>query len=426
MDIDCKPSNRSDCISVVGLGYVGLPLARLLEQSGCRVIGIDVSRDKIRQLREGKSYITDLSDEDIQQLLQSGLFTCSTSFDSISQSKVIILCIPSPLTSDGKPDLSYMIEAAKSVSKFLKPHQLVVLESSTFPGTTEDYLIPILEQSGLTAGTDFYVAYSPERINPGDTFDIREIPKVIGGFDDISTKMAAKLYGQVFRHIAIVSSIKVAELTKILENTQRFINISLMNELAMICNQWKIDLWEAIDAASTKPYGFMPYYPGPGIGGHCIPVDPLYLSWLSEQSGHDLRFIKLAHDINESMPHYVVKRLLELCTVNNPKVLLIGVTYKPDVNDLRESTAVKILDKLLSDNVYVNYHDPLVPEVKINAQILRSVALTPDTIKTFDVVAIITNHANVDYDMIKSHARVIFDTRNVFQGTQTVPTITKL
>jgi UDP-N-acetyl-D-glucosamine dehydrogenase len=402
-------------ICVVGLGYVGLPLARLMVQSGYRVTGIDVDERKIGQLLSGVSYLTDLADDDIQALLQSGKFSCDTSFEPIAYADVVIICVPTPLTEEGQPDLSYVLSVAKSISAYLKPYQLIVLESSTFPGTTEDHVIPILEQSGLRAGSHFFVAYSPERINPGDDFDVRKIPKVVGGIDEESARFAAEIYGKAFERVVVVSSIKVAELTKILENTQRFINISMMNELAMICDKWNINLWEAIDAASTKPYGFTPYFPGPGVGGHCIPVDPLYLQWIAEQHGGSLQFIELAHRVNEAMPEYVADRIIRLCGAKHPKVLLVGITYKPDVNDLRESPAVQILRHLRADGFDVMYHDPLVHEIRIDQQSIQSVNLSPDIIKEFHVVAILTNHSNVDYEMIKEHARVVLDTRNVFR-----------
>jgi UDP-N-acetyl-D-glucosamine dehydrogenase len=408
---------HGDSICVIGLGYVGLPLARLLVQSGYHVTGIDVDEKKIQKLSSGLSYLSDLSDEDIQALMQSGRFSCSSSFEPVAESNAIIICVPTPLTEEGKPDLSHVRAAAASISTFLRPSQLVILESSTFPGTTENEVLPILEESGLYAGSDFFVAYSPERINPGDDFDIRKIPKVVGGMDGASTRAAVEIYEKVFDRVVVVSSIKVAEFTKLLENTQRFINISLMNELVVMCHKWNINLWEAIDAASTKPYGFTPYFPGPGIGGHCIPVDPLYLLWIAEQNGLTSEFIRLAHRINEFMPNYVVDRIKRLCTSDRPKVLLVGLTYKPDVNDLRESPAVRILHQLRADGLEVAYHDPLVKEVVIDHP-MTSVDLSPGLLQEFDVVAVLTNHSNIDYAMIKEHARAIFDTRNVFKADQ--------
>ncbi|WP_067936903.1 nucleotide sugar dehydrogenase [Alicyclobacillus kakegawensis] len=413
-------------ICVVGLGYVGLPLARLLVESGYQVTGIDVDETKIRQLLSGGSYLSDLSNDDIHALFQSGRFSCDTSFKPVAQSSATIICVPTPLTEEGQPDLSYVTAAAASISLFLQKSQLVVLESSTFPGTTEDYVIPILEGRGLTAGRDFFVAYSPERINPGDSFDIRKIPKVVGGIDPESTRLAVELYEKVFERVVVVSSIRVAELTKLLENTQRFINISLMNELAMICDKWKINLWEAIDAASTKPYGFTPYFPGPGVGGHCIPVDPLYLQWIAEKYGYSLEFIKLARQINEAMPEYVMDRIMRLCSSNHPQLLLVGLTYKPDVNDLRESPAVDILKQLQADGHDVMYHDPFIKEIDIGGRILKSVDLTPEVLQQVDVVAILTNHSNVDYEMIMQHARAVLDTRNAFGMAHNRPNIESL
>jgi UDP-N-acetyl-D-glucosamine dehydrogenase len=413
-------------ICVVGLGYVGLPLARLLVQSGYQVTGIDIDEKKIRQLLSGVSYLSDISNDDIHTLLQSGRFSCDTSFKPVAQSNAIIICVPTPLTEEGKPDLSYVTAVSASITTFLQPSQLVVLESSTFPGTTEDYVIPILEGRGLTAGRDFFVAYSPERINPGDSFDIRKIPKVVGGINAESTRLAVEIYQKVFERVVVVSSIRVAELTKLLENTQRFINISLMNELAMICDKWKINLWEAIDAASTKPYGFTPYFPGPGVGGHCIPVDPLYLQWIAEKYGCSLEFIKLAHRINEAMPEYVIDRIMRLCPSNHSKILLVGLTYKPDVNDLRESPALRILRQLRANGLDAMYHDPLVKEISIDRKLLKSVDISPEVLQAVDVVAILTNHSNVDYEMIMQHARAVLDTRNAFGTAHHRPNIETL
>jgi UDP-N-acetyl-D-glucosamine dehydrogenase len=412
-------------ICVVGLGYVGLPLARLLVQSGYQVTGIDIDEKKIRQLLSGVSYLSDISNDDIHTLLQSGRFSCDTSFKPVAQSNAIVICVPTPLTEEGKPDLSYVTAVSASITTFLQPSQLVVLESSTFPGTTEDYVIPILESRGLTAGRDFFVAYSPERINPGDSFDIRKIPKVVGGINAESTRLAVEIYQKVFDRVVVVSSIRVAELTKLLENTQRFVNISLMNELAMVCDKWKINLWEAIDAASTKPYGFTPYFPGPGVGGHCIPVDPLYLQWIAEKYGCSLEFVKLAHRINETMPEYVMERIMRLCPSNHSKILLVGLTYKPDVNDLRESPAVRILRQLRANGFDAMYHDPHVKEISIDRNLLKSVDISPEVLQEVDVVAILTNHSNVDYEMIMQHARAVLDTRNAL-GTVHRPNIETL
>ncbi|MCL6627128.1 MAG: nucleotide sugar dehydrogenase [Alicyclobacillus shizuokensis] len=423
---DISATTQGVHICVVGMGYVGLPLARLLVESGYQVTGIDIDEKKIRQLLSGVSYLSDLSDDDIHALFQSGRFSCDTSFQPVAHSSAIIICVPTPLTEEGQPDLSYVTAASASIAMFLQASQLVVLESSTFPGTTEDYVIPILEGSGLTAGSDFFVAYSPERINPGDSFDIRKIPKVVGGMDSESTRLAVEIYEKVFERVVVVSSVRVAELTKLLENTQRFINISLMNELAMICDKWKINLWEVIDAASTKPYGFTPYFPGPGVGGHCIPVDPLYLQWVAEKYGYSLEFIKLAHRINEEMPEYVMERIMRLSPSSRPRLLLVGLTYKPDVNDLRESPALRILRELRANGLDVMYHDPFVKEISIGMDSLKSVDITPEVLREMDVVAILTNHSNVDYEMIMQHARAVLDTRNVFGTAHHRPNIESL
>lgn len=404
-------------ICIIGLGYVGLPLSIGFWKTGQIVTGIDSNAQKLDLLNSKKSYLSDIADEDIADLIESERFHCSSTFDRLAEADAIIVCVPTPLTVDDAPDLSFVLAVAQSISAHLRKGQLVVFESSTFPGTTEDYVGPILETSGLKAGTDFSLAYSPERVNPGSAYDASDIPKIIGGIDQDSLDKTAALYSLLFREIVPVSSPKVAELAKMIENMQRFINISVMNELAILCHKWGINLWEAIDAAATKPYGFMPYYPGPGSGGHCIPVDPLYLDWFSSAKGDPIQFIRLAKTINDKMPSYVVDRILKMCTATHPHVLLLGVTYKADVNDVRESASLKVFEELLKRQVAVDYYDPYISAVQVHETEYHSLAaLTADAIATYDVVAILVGHRQVDYELVLTHATRIFDAQNRFKS----------
>ncbi len=403
---------RKGTVSIIGLGYVGLPLARVFVLSGYTVNGIDLDVGKIERLNSGKSYLSDMSDQDIEELVQTGRFSCQASYDEVGQSDAVVICVPTPLTKTGSPDLTYVESAAKELAGRLQRNQLIVLESSTFPGTTDEHLAPILEQSGLKVDVDFFLAYSPERINPGDATDLRSIPKVLGGIGAESTNVAAALYREVFDEVVVVSSTRVAEFTKILENTQRFINVSLCNELTMLCERLDINIWEAIAAAGTKPYGFTVYHPGPGIGGHCIPVDPLYLEFRAQQVGFSSGFIRLAQEINQRMPEYIIERLFKLVDSEQPKVLIIGLAYKKNVNDIRESSAVVVLEKLRSRGVEVSYHDRYIPEITISGAVVSSVELTADRIRTFDCVLILTDHDYVDYAAVVQHARIVLDTRH--------------
>ena len=413
-------------VSVVGLGYVGLPLARAFVSSGYVVKGIDLDARKIAGLNSGKSYLSDMSDKDIEELNQTGRFSCQATYDAVSQSDTVVICVPTPLTEAGLPDLTHVERAAKELADRLRKNQLIVLESSTFPGTTDEHLVPILEQSGFKAGVDFFLAYSPERINPGDPTDLRSIPKVLGGIGEASTNAAAALYRNVFDEVVVVSSTRVAEFTKILENTQRFINVSLCNELAMLCERLDINIWEAIAAADTKPYGFTVYHPGPGIGGHCIPVDPLYLEFKAQQVGFSSGFIRTAQEINQKMPGYIIERIFKLMDSDQPKVLIVGLAYKKNVNDIRESSAVAVMEKLRARGVEVSYHDRYIPEIRIGSTVLSSVELTSDRIQAFDCVAILTDHDYVDYALIARHARIVLDTRHAVPEREVHPNVVYL
>ncbi len=403
-------------VAVIGLGYVGLPLAKLFTESGLNVIGIEASSRRVESLLAGRSYLNDITDQDLSNMLATQRFKPSVDYSQIESTNGVVICVPTPLTSTGEPDLSFIHSAAESVARHLKPSQFVILESSTFPGTTTDYLIPILESSGLMAGEDFYVAYSPERIDPGSQFDIRNIPKIVGGIDDYSTQLAVSLYQRVFKTTVSVSSPATAELTKLLENTQRLVNISLINEMSIICCKLGVDVWEIINAAASKPYGFTVYYPGPGIGGHCIPVDPLYLQSKLGSLGERSLLIDAATEVNRRMPAYIVERCSELFYVPNPNVLVIGVAYKPNVNDVRESPALEIIKELIDRKVSVSFHDPLVKQIRIRECTLYSIELTEESIIDSDIVVILTDHSNIDYQLIYDHSQLIFDTRNVYSS----------
>ncbi|MHB1630298.1 MAG: nucleotide sugar dehydrogenase [Bacilli bacterium] len=413
-------------VSIVGLGYVGLPLARAFVSSGYTVKGIDLDARKIARLNSGKSYLSDMSDKDIGELNQTGRFTCQATYDAVAHTDTVVICVPTPLTEAGLPDLTHIEHAAKELAGRLRKNQLIVLESSTFPGTTDEHLAPILEQSGLKADVDFFLAYSPERINPGDPTDLRSIPKVVGGIGEASTTVAANLYRNVFDEVVVVSSTRIAEFTKILENTQRFVNVSLCNELAMLCERLDINIWEAIAAADTKPYGFTVYHPGPGIGGHCIPVDPLYLEFKAQQVGFSSGFIRLAQDINHKMPEYIVERIFKLMDSDQPKVLIVGLAYKKNVNDIRESSAVTVMEKLRARGVDVSYHDRYIPEIRVESAAVSSVELTPDRIQAFDCVAILADHDYVDYALIARHAKIVLDTRHAVPEREVHPNVVYL
>ncbi|WP_047980764.1 nucleotide sugar dehydrogenase [Ornithinibacillus contaminans] len=407
-------------VGIIGLGYVGLPLAIQFVKQGFTVIGIDVDHQKINSLQLGTSYLQTITHSEIKQLIQSGKFTPSDDFTKLKESDVIIICVPTPLKNENEPNLSYIQSAVTSFLPYLKKGHLIILESSTYPGTTEDYLKPLLEDSGLVIGQDIYLGYSPERIDPGNEYLLTSIPKVISGTTDNCLEQIRLIYEQVFETLVPVKSPKIAEMTKLLENTQRFINISFINEMARICERMDVDIWEVIKAASTKPFGFTPYYPGPGIGGHCIPVDPLYLKWKAQQEGIDTSFIDLAKKTNDEQPAYIISRMEKLLTKNSNvtnqprKVLLVGVTYKPNVNDTRESKAITIFNMLETSGYLVDYHDPYVDELATHTRLHISVPLTKETLRQYDCVIIITNHTNIDYALLLQHSSLLFDTRRSF------------
>lgn len=406
-------------IGVIGLGYVGLPLANLFVQKGHLVFGIDIDSRKIESLNKHISYLSDFTNREIKRMFANGNFSVSSSFEKLADADVIILCVPTPLDPQTNPDLSYVKSALHQTLPHLKSGQLVILESSTYPGTTEEELQPILESTGLKVGADLHLVYSPERIDPGQTaIALQQIPKIVGGVTPACTEFGKRVYESIFDQVVLVSSPRVAEMTKIVENSQRLVNISFINELAMLCDEMNIDIWEVLQAASTKPYGFVPYYPGPGIGGHCIPVDPLYLLWKARENHHDVQFIELAHQINEKMPGFVIKKLEQSLQkpLSKSKIFILGVTYKKDVNDVRESRALTILEELTKIGATVNFHDPYIEEVKINGQSLKRIGLTKRNLQQHDCTLILTDHAKISYESVVAFSPMVLDTRNATRG----------
>jgi UDP-N-acetyl-D-glucosamine dehydrogenase len=403
-------------IGIIGLGYVGLPLAQLFIEKGHQVYGIDVDERKINMLQKRQSYLSDFMKYEIRELFSKNSFHIGSTVDVIEKVDVIIICVPTPIEEHDQPDLKYVIRATQSLLPHLRRGQLVVLESSTYPGTCEDRLKPILESTGFIVGRNISLAYSPERIDPGSNWELAKIPKVVGGVTPSCTDYAKQVYESVFDQVVVVSSPRVAEMTKLLENCQRYLNISFMNSLLRMCEELDINLWEAIEAAGTKPYGFTKYYPGPGVGGHCIPVDPLYLLWKARQHNMNLPFIELCHRVNEDMPRYIVERVeksLSPKALNMCSVLVIGVTYKKDVNDMRESNALLIMEKLLQSGVHVGYYDPFVEELNIGDTELYATPLTARNMKNFDCTLILTDHSNIPYELLVAHSAIVIDTRNV-------------
>ncbi|WP_243521147.1 nucleotide sugar dehydrogenase [Bacillus pseudomycoides] len=405
-------------IGVIGLGYVGLPLALLFAQKGFQVFGIDLDKNKVKSLSKGISYIPDIQDKFINQMITEGFFQVSNNYSEIKNFDAIIICVPTPLSADKTPDLSYLQTAGKELIPLLKKGQLIILESSTYPGTTREVLQPILEKSGLIVGKDLYLAYSPERVDPGNShFPLENIPKVVSGVTDSCSKYIYDLYCQVFKKVITVSSTEVAEMTKILENSFRFINISFINEFAILCDILNIDVWEVIHAAKTKPFGYTPFFPGPGIGGHCIPVDPLYLQWKAKQNGFDTQFIDLSNQINQSIPHYIVNQVQKLVEDREtPSILIYGVTYKKDIDDSRESSAYSIIGSLKKLGNTVYYHDPYVNEININGEKMVSVPLTDQLYQKIDCIVILVDHTQIPIQEILEKAKIIYDTRNVTKG----------
>jgi len=413
-------TRRTARIGVIGLGYVGLPLAVEFAKEGFSVTGIDLDLARIAGVNRARSYIPDVASEDLRRLRRANRLRATTSFETLGRQDAVIICVPTPLRKTREPDMSYILSATKEIARRVRRGQLIVLESTTYPGTTEEVVLPALEAGGLKVGKDFSLVFSPERIDPGNpNYTTRTIPKVIGGVTPQCTRLATALYGSVIQQTIPVASSKVAEMVKLLENTFRAVNIGLVNEVARICHRLGIDVWEVIDAARTKPFGFMPFYPGPGIGGHCIPSDPMYLAWKVRVHGSEARFIELATQINSGMPEYVVERVARALSdrrkaLNGSRVLLLGLAYKKDVNDLRDSPAFDVARVLSERGARVSYHDPCVPSVILNGARQTSHPLTAATLRHAECVVILTNHSQVDYDLVLRQARLIVDTRNQY------------
>jgi UDP-N-acetyl-D-glucosamine dehydrogenase len=429
-----KLRTRRARTGIVGLGYVGLPLAVELGKAGFHATGIDLDRRKVQAINDGRSYIPDVQTADVQALRAAARLDATTDFSVVRELDTINICVPTPLRKTKDPDMSYIVSAVEGVAKHLHPGMLIVLESTTYPGTTDEVVQPMLEATGLKAGEDFFLAFSPERVDPGNpTFQTHNVPKVVGGCTPACVALAQELYGAAIETIVPVSSTRVAEMVKLLENTFRAVNIGLVNELALMCDRMNIDVWEVVDAAKTKPFGFMAFYPGPGLGGHCIPIDPFYLSWKAKQTGFDPRFIELAGHINAAMPHYVVEKVGEALNtrrkaINGSSVLIAGVAYKRDIDDMRESPALDVMGLLHAKGARVSYADPFVPEVQAREWAgdydIRAVDLTRGTIGQYDCVAILTDHSAFDYDAIVSEADLVVDTRNAIKGLH--PNVFKL
>jgi UDP-N-acetyl-D-glucosamine dehydrogenase len=414
--------SRRARIGVVGQGYVGLPLSVAFGDAGFDVLGFDVDPEVVATINAGRSHIPDVSAASIEQLVADGFFRATQEMAELGQVDAIVICVPTPLSKTRDPNISYVIAAADQVTCSLRPGQLVILESTTYPGTTRDVVLPRLLQSGLRAGEDFFLAFSPERVDPGNArYGIKNTPKVVGGLDPRSTELATLLYQQAIDTIVPVSSPEAAEMTKLLENTFRSVNIALANEVALMSDRLGLNVWEVIDAAATKPFGFMPFYPGPGIGGHCIPLDPYYLSWKMKTLNYRARFIELAGEINADMPHYVVGKVVDGLnefgrSAKGSSVLVLGIAYKPDIDDPRESPALDVIGLLRQRGVSVTYSDPYIPTIDLFGDTLVSEPLTADLLAASDCVVIVTNHRAFDYHLVVRHARLIVDTRNALRG----------
>ncbi len=413
--------NRTALVAVVGLGYVGLPLVVEHGLAGFRVIGLDDNPVKVDKLNRGENYIADVSDVDLKRLVDEGRLTATGDYHDLTQADVIIICVPTPLTVNKEPDLSYILSVADKVRTIMRPGQLVVLESTTYPGTTEEVLEPILETSGLTVGSEFFLAFSPERVNPSDAvFKTHNTPKLVGGVTPNCLSAAQALYTTSISEVIAVSSPRVAELSKVFENTYRAVNIALVNELALLCDRMRLSVWEVLEAAKTKPFGIQIFEPGPGVGGHCIPLDPFYLSWKAREYDFSTRFIELAGEINLRMPYFVLDKIGRALnnreqSIKGSRILLLGIAYKKDINDERESPALKVFELLEEAGAEVIYHDPFVARVKPHtffSREIRSVPLTAETLRHQDCVVITTDHSHLDYEWVVEQSRLVVDSRN--------------
>ena len=420
-DLKRKLEEHKATIAVLGLGYVGLPLATVFAEAGFNVIGIDPDQSKVDVINKGKTYISDVEEEQLARLVKEGKLRASSDFAELSNADAVSICVPTPLRKTGDPDLSFIVSASEQLAEYLHSGMVIVLESTTYPGTTRELVLSSLtEKSDLKVGEDFFLAFSPERVDPGrEDWTTINMPKVIGGITEACGEVASHWYAQALEAVVPVSSTEVAEMAKLLENTFRMVNVGLVNEMAVMCDRLGIDVWEVIDAAATKPFGFMKFTPGPGLGGHCIPIDPLYLSWKLKSLNYNARFIELASEINTNMPRYVVDRALEALNehskpLNGSKVLVLGAAYKPDIDDLRESPALDVIGLLREMKATVEYHDPFIPQIDHEDWNLQSVSDYKKSAKDADLVIVITNHSDYDYPEILEKSKLILDTRNAF------------
>ena len=419
-----KIKTKTACLGVIGLGYIGLPLAVENAKAGFKTIGFDIQKKKVDLLNQGSNYIGDVANEDLKKIVKSGLFKATSDYSEVASCDSVCICVPTPLDEHQQPDISYVKKSAESLVPYMHKNMLVVLESTTYPGTTEELVKPILEKSGLVCGKDFYLAFSPERVDPGNSvYKIKNTPKIVGGCTPESTDIAAAMYEMVLdASVYKVSSPAVAEMEKILENIYRNINIGLVNELAILCDKMHISIWEVIDAAKTKPYGFQAFYPGPGLGGHCIPLDPYYLSWKAREYGFHTSMIEASMMINDKMPEYCVDRVGRILNkfkkaMNGSKVLIIGVAYKQDIDDCRESPSIKLIRELIKVGAEVSFYDPNIKSFNDKNLAMTGLnELTPEEIENSDIVVIATAHSNVDYELVQRHAKAVFDTKNVMKN----------
>jgi UDP-N-acetyl-D-glucosamine dehydrogenase len=418
-DLEQKITDRSAKVGIVGLGYVGLPLAVEFARAGFCVTGIDVDPDKVGRVMAGDSYVGDVPAETLNALVKTGKLSATTDFAVIRELDTVNICVPTPLRKTKDPDMSFIEAACREIGRYFHPGMLIILESTTYPGTTDEVVLPMLQQDSYQPGKDFYLCFSPERVDPGNPkFQTANIPKVVGGTTPECTKMGALFYAQALEKVVPVSSTQVAEMVKLLENTFRMINIGMVNEIAMMCDRMGIDVWEVIEAAATKPFGYMPFFPGPGLGGHCIPIDPFYLSWKTKQAGIEARFIELAGYINGQMPHFVVDKIQNALNdhskpVNGSRIHILGVAYKKDIGDVRESPALDIMHLLARRGAQLSYFDPHVPCLRIDGMNLCS---DEQSLKTADCAVIVTNHSSLDYSAVVAAAPLIVDTRNALKG----------
>ncbi len=436
-DLRERIETRRARVGVMGLGYVGLPLVVEFGRVGFHVLGLDVTKEKVESVNRGESYVGDVATSVLSDLVRSGRVEATTDFDRLSEVDAVSICVPTPLSKTKDPDMTFVEAATNEIAKRLRPGMLVVLESTTYPGTTEELILPLLSKSGLVVGRDFFLAFSPERVDPGNPkYGTRNTPKVVGGTTPACTELVQALYSSAIENVHPVTSTAAAEMVKLLENTFRSVNIGLVNEIAIMCQKLKLDVWEVIDAAATKPFGFMPFYPGPGLGGHCIPIDPLYLSWKLRTLNYKARFIELAAEVNTAMPDHVVERVAHALndrerSVKGSTILVLGVAYKRDIEDVRESPALDVIKLLQERGARVSYHDPHVPELRGHATgwadgAARSVDLTDDRLRAADCVVITTDHSSFDYDRICRNAKLVVDTRNATKRLGRLANVVKL